>query len=638
WADAGEAVRVDFRGEHYQTEASDSGDWSITLENLPQGGPYSMTIRGENTIALDDILVGDVWLCSGQSNMEYPVSRIAFHYAEEFAQVDNPLIRQFKVPQGYDFKAPQADISAGAWLPATANNIQDFSAVGYFFAAQIQRDEQVPIGLINSSLGGSPAEAWLSEAALKRFPTHLEEKHRFASDELIEDIQRADSTRIDQWYAMAASKDTGWKEDKPLWHGADLATEDWHSMPVPGYWADNAEMDGDAEPLNGVVWFRKEITLPESFAAQPGLLELGRIVDADTTYVNGHKVGNTTYLYPRRRYQVPAGLLRAGKNTIAIRIVNERGRGGFVQDKPYRLTVSGDTVDLSGDWQYRVGTAMPTLAGQTFVRWKPGGLYNAMLHPLHNYALKGVLWYQGESNVGRAQEYQTLFPALIEDWRSHWKRATGNERLPLLFVQLANFLEPSEEPQESAWAELREAQASALQLPDTAMTVAIDIGEWNDIHPLDKKTVGQRLALAARKQVYGREDIVASGPRFAAASFDNNRVLLSFAHTNGGLHAGVPADPASKGKNKDTKGSQSLQGFAIAGDDGKFVRARAEIHGEQVTVWSETIPSPRAVRYAWADNPIDANLYNGAGLPAAPFRTQQPKPGTIVPAKTSLKQ
>ena len=631
WADAGETVQVNFRGQHYQTEANDSGDWSITLNNLTKGGPYSMTIQGENRISLDDILVGDVWLCSGQSNMEYPISRVAFHYAEEIAQVNNPQIRQFKVPQGYDFKAPQQDLPDGAWLPATQDNIQDFTAVGYFFAAQIQRTEQVPIGLINSSLGGSPAEAWLSEEALKQFPSHLAEKHRFADDDRINKIQSADRIRIEQWYATAARKDAGWKNDEPLWHGANLDTGGWQSMSIPGYWADHAKANNREEPLNGVVWFRKEITLPESFAGQPGLLELGRIVDADTTYVNGQKVGNTTYLYPRRRYPVPAGLLQAGKNTIAIRIVNERGRGGFVEDKPYRLTVGGQTMDLRGDWQYRVGTTMPPLAGQTFVRWKPGGLYNAMLHPLHNYALKGALWYQGESNVGRAQEYQALFPALIENWRTRWQSATGNERLPFLFVQLANFLEASETPQESAWAELREAQASALQLPDTAMAVSIDIGEWNDIHPLDKKTVGQRLALAARKLVYGRKDIVASGPQWASASYNQGEAILSFTHTDGGLQVGST-------QIESVQDARPLQGFAIAGSDGQFVRARAEIRGQQIAVWSEQVPSPRAVRYAWADNPAEANLYNGAGLPAAPFRTDKPSSGAMAANETSHKQ
>ncbi|MBB5212591.1 sialate O-acetylesterase [Microbulbifer hydrolyticus] len=618
WADAGERVQVEFLGEQYRTEASDGGDWSITLKPAPAGGPHTLRVRGDNEIQLNDILLGDVWLASGQSNMEYPINRIAHAFADEIAAVDNPRIRQFQVPQTYDFNAPQLDLSDGQWLPATPQNIQNFSAVAYFFADKTQQREQVPIGVINSSLGGSPAEAWVSEETLQQFPAHLAEKKKFEDSQRIESIRREDRARSDRWYATAAQKDRGQRPGKTPWYAPELETKDWETFSVPGYWADQAGIEE-----KGVFWLRKTITLPQVQAGKAALLELGRIVDADETWINGHKVGNTTYLYPRRRYQVPAGVLQAGENVIAIRVTNNGGaRGGFVEDKPYQLTVGGESLDLKGPWQFRQSAQLPQLESQTFVRWKPGGLYNAMLHPLQNYRIKGALWYQGESNVGRAQEYRKLFPALIRDWRAGWAQNAGQQELPFLFVQLANFLEPKTSPGDSAWAELRAAQASALSLDDTAMAVIIDAGEWNDIHPLDKKTVGERLALAAASRVYGHKDITGSGPQLQSAQVNEEKIVLSFSHTDGGLTAKPCASNCSN------RGPASeLFEFAVAGSDGKFHWANARINGRRVEVWSDQVPVPEVVRYAWADNPTGANLYNGAGLPAAPFQiTAQARP------------
>jgi len=611
WADAGERVQVEFLGEQYRTEASDGGDWSITLKPAPAGGPYTLQLRGENEIQLNDILLGDVWLASGQSNMEYPINRIAHAFSDEIAAVNNPRIRQFQVPQTYDFNTPQADLSAGQWLPATQQNIQNFSAVAYFFADSIQQREQVPIGIINSSLGGSPTEAWVSEETLQQFPAHLAEKKKFEDPQLIESIEHADRTRSDRWYATAAQKDRGQQTGETPWYAPELATKDWQAFSVPGYWAEQA---GVKE--KGIFWLRKTISLPKMHAGKPALLELGRIVDADEAWINGHKVGNTTYLYPRRRYAVPGGVLQAGENLIAIRVTNSGGaRGGFVEDKPYRLTVGGEPFDLRGQWQFRQSAQMPLLESQTFVRWKPAGLYNAMLHPLQNYRIKGALWYQGESNVGRAPEYRTLFPALIRDWRAGWAQNAGQKQLPFLFVQLANFLEPQTAPGESAWAELRAAQASALALDDTAMAVIIDAGEWNDIHPLDKKTVGERLAMAAANRVYGHADVAGSGPQLASASFNQDKAILKFTHTRGGLVARPCADTCVN-----RAGDSALFEFAIAGSDGRYHWANTRITGNRIEVWSDHVQQPQSVRYAWADNPAAANLYNGAGLPAAPFQ------------------
>ena len=614
WADAGEQIQVDFKGEHYRTEANDGGDWSITLKSSPAGGPYSMKVRGENLIAMDNILLGDVWLASGQSNMEYPINRIAHAFADEIAAVDNAHIRQFQVPQTYNFNTPQLDLAGGQWLPATQQHIQNFSAVGWFFANRIQQREQVPIGIINSSLGGSPAEAWVSEATLQQFPQHLTEKRRFENAGLIEQFEREDRSRSDRWYATAAKKDLGLQAGKAPWHAPGLETDGWQTFSVPGYWAEQTGND-----KKGIFWLRKSVHLPENLVGKPALLELGRIVDADETWINGEKVGNTTYLYPRRRYAVPEGVLQAGENLIAIRVTNSGGgRGGFVEDKPYQLSVDKQHFDLKGPWQFTQSAEMPQLESQTFVRWKPGGLYNAMLHPLQNYRIKGALWYQGESNVGRAEEYRKLFPALIRDWRQGWQQNAGQSTLPFLFVQLANYLKANNSPTDSAWAELRAAQASALTLADTSMAVTIDAGEWNDIHPLDKKIVGERLALAAENRVYGHEEVASSGPHLQSAEFAEGKVTLAFTHAASGLVAS-PCTHTCVNR----EGNSPLYEFALAGRDGRYHWANARIRGNHVEVWSEQVAQPQSVRYAWADNPAGANLYNGAGLPAAPFQVDR---------------
>jgi len=586
WADPGEKISVHFAGRKYNTAADAGGEWQLALEKLEAGGPYAMQIRGDNTIAIDDILVGDVWLASGQSNMEYPMRRVTSRYGAEIAAANNPSIRHFAVPQHYNFNTPETDLASGEWKKATPDNVLDFSAVAYFFAEAVYKKEGVPIGLINASLGGSPAEAWLSEASLKHFPEHYAELQRFKSDKLIADIEQSDRERIDGWYRKVNALDKGARDSQTP----------WRSMHIPGYWADT-----ELGETNGIVWFRREFEVSHRVADGEATLVLGRIVDADTAYINGEEVGSTGYQYPRRRYQLPAGLLKAGKNTIDIRVTSERGRGGFVPNKTYAILAGDEHIDLSGEWQYRLGAAMPPLQGQTFMRWKPGGLYNGMIHPLLRYPIKGALWYQGESNTGRPLEYRQLFPALIRDWRKSW----GQGDFPFLYVQLANFMQAKEQPSESNWALLRESQMKALAEPNTAMAVTIDIGEWNDIHPLNKKDVGKRLALAAQNLAYGDKETVFSGPSFKSMHTDGNKIVLDFAHTGGGLTA---------------RGGE-LREFAIAGADRKFVWARAAIDGDKVVVWSEQVPKPVAVRYAWADNPEGPNLYNREGLPAAPFRT-----------------
>jgi sialate O-acetylesterase len=411
-------------------------------------------------------------------------------------------------------------------------------------------------------------------------------KHRGA----IKKLSEARSDAYNEVHGLAAD---------PEWSQPAVNDADWDQMNLPGYWADETSI-GDE---NGAVWFRKEVTVPKSMTAQPAKLWLGRIVDQDSVFVNGKLAGTTGYQYPPRRYIVDSTLLKEGKNEIAVRVINNSGKGGFIPDKPYYLAAGGDTVDLKGPWKYRRGTTMQPLESQTFIRWKPGGLYNRMIAPLFNYGITGAIWYQGESNADtheEASKYQEQFTAMINNWRQEWNQGD----FPFLFVQLANFMETNDEPTESAWAELRQAQLNTLSLPNTGMAVTIDIGEWNDIHPLNKKDVGIRLALQAKKIAYGEEDIVASGPVPSGADFKQDHVLIKFDHVGDGLTA----------KNGDP------EHFAISGDGEHFVWANAEIMGNSVRVWSEQVSNPTVVRYAWADNPESANLYNKYGLPASPFQ------------------
>lgn len=598
WADANETLTVEFNGQRLSACADGDGRWHVIFNALKPGGPSEMQISGGGSrIVLKDIFVGDVWLCSGQSNMELPIDRVRERYPD-VTKIHNTSIRQFTVPYRYDFKTPHDDLPSGQWVSASPETILSFSAVGWFFAEALYEQYKVPIGLILAAMGGSPAEAWLSEDALKIFPAHWETAMQFRNDDHIARIEKENQRTQDAWFARLNRLDKGLDNGRRPYLDADYDTSDWPTMKVPGYWADQS-----LGLLNGVVWFRKEFDVPPALAGKPAKLRLGCIVDSDEVYLNGTRVGSTSYQYPPRRYAIPENLLKSGRNIIVIRVVNSSGKGGFVPDKPYEIVAESKTIDLKGQWKYQLGAEMPPMPSSVFVRWKPLGLYNGMIAPLLNSPIKGVIWYQGESNVGRADEYKTLFPAVITDWRQKWN--IGD--FPFLYVQLANFLEAQHQPSESGWAELREAQLETLRVPNTAMAVAIDIGEWNDIHPLSKKDVGTRLALAARKLAYG-DEVVYSGPLYRSMTVEGNRIRLSFTRLGGGLKA------AQDG---------SLRHFAIAGADKKFVWANAEIDNNHVVVWSDAVQIPVAVRYAWADNPEGANLYNREGLPASPFRTDR---------------
>ena len=597
WARPGEVVAVSFLGKNYRATTGPAGQWRVQLPRLQPGGPFEMNIAASNQLTIKNILVGDVWLCSGQSNMETPMSRLRDKFPDVIAQATNPNIRQFEVPLAYAFQRPRADVTGGKWTAADPQTVLQFSGVAYFFAKEINAKYHVPVGIIKDAVGGSPAEAWLSADALRQFPSYEQQGARYKDSSLVAGIRQRESAAVANWYQQVHQADQGEARGQQKWSVPDHDASGWATMKVPGYWADQTPLGS----VNGVVWFRKEIEVPAGMAGAPARLELGTLVDADSTYINGQLVGTTGYQYPPRKYDVKPGVLKAGKNVVVVRLISNGGRGGFTPDKNYQLTANGQVLDLRGTWQYKLGATMPPTPGTTTFQYQPGGLYNGMIAPVLPYGIKGVLWYQGESNTGHPQDYQALMTSLIGDWRKQFAQPA----LPFLYVQLANFMASKAEPGESGWAAVRDAQRRTLGVPHTGMAVITDVGEWNDIHPLDKQTVGHRLALAAYQVAYGEANVVAAGPLFQGMKTAGNRVTLRFASTGGGLVA---------------KGGP-LAGFAVAGADNKFVWAQARIEGNKVVVWSDQVPQPVAVRYAWADNPTTANLINREGLPASPFRT-----------------
>ncbi|MBF0576937.1 sialate O-acetylesterase [Dysgonomonas sp. GY617] len=588
WASENESIEIRFLNKSYKTTADSNGKWEVSLPPQQAGGAYQMQI---NDISIHDILIGDVWLCSGQSNMEIPIRRVLDLYQQEVSQINNPYIRHLKVPLNYNFEKTNDDLNGGSWKSATPENILDISAVAYFFAKELYDKYKVPIGLLNSSAGGSPIEAWLSKDALKQFPSDLQTAEQFAQVGYIDSIKAQEKKIANQWYSTLNQKDKGISD----WFKSDLNTFDWGTINLPGYWVDKGIGN-----INGSFWFRKDFELPASIVGKPAVLRLGCIVDSDSAYINGKFVGTTSYQYPPRIYTIPLGILHEGKNSVAVRVINSIGKGGFVEDKPYQVIVGDESIDLTGEWKYKLGAEMKPLAPQTFFQYKPMGLYNGMIAPVIDYPIKGVIWYQGEANTSKSTEYSAMLSALITDWRMKWNRAD----LPFILAQLPNFMMAKEQPSESNWAMLREAQSKVLEIPNTGMTVNIDLGEWNDIHPLNKKEVGHRLALCAMKIAYDDKKIISSAPRYNSMVVDGNKITLSFTEIGNGFAS-----------------TEKLKGFAVAGEDKQFVWADATTEGDKVIVWSDKVKSPLAVRYAWADNPEGANLRNKEGLPSSPFRT-----------------
>ena len=499
-ADAGESVQVKFlknatptgvKGGKlkvaYTVTADANGRWTLTLPAMKPGGPYILQV---NDIELKDILVGDVWLCSGQSNMELPVSRVTDMFRDEIAAYENTNIRQLKVPNIFNFHAPQADLpDYVAWKPLTQENVMNFSALGYFFAKAMYEKNSIPVGLINSSWGGTPVEAWISEEGLKEFPKYINDKRQYEDDAYLKSIKQTEGLSFYRWNTSLYRGDAGLHEATP-WYAANYNDKDWKTVDLFSTdWGTNG-----LNPINGSHWFRKEVEVPQDWNGKEATLRLGCIVDADSVYVNGTFVGTISYQYPPRIYTIPAGVLKAGKNTVTIRLISNNGYPHFVKEKPYKIICGNEEVSLQGEWKYRLGASMPPAPGMMFFCYKPVCLYNAMIAPLQNYGIRGVLWYQGESNVDRRNEYAALLTVLIAEWRSTF----DNPELPFYIVELADFLSKDDISGRQAWAEMRKEQAKVAETNrNTRLIRNSDLGEWNDIHPLDKKNLGQRAAESA---------------------------------------------------------------------------------------------------------------------------------------------
>lgn len=610
WTTPGQAVTVRLTGKNgkamtAKAVADADGKWTAHLPilNAGPGGPYTLTASSNGkSETRGNILVGDVWICSGQSNMEFGLGKTE-NSGAEIAAANYPNIRLFLT--GHDIAVtPQTTPSSGAWAVCTPETIKQggwegFSAVGYFFGRDLQQKIHVPIGLIETNWGGTVAQAWTSAPALETMPDFrpaLAAQRQALAAGGFPAAMAAWYARNDKGSVRDENGNT-WASAGPIFNSAN-----WPTMTLPQAW-EGAGIPALAN-FDGVVWYRKEFTLTANQAKAPLMLHLGLVDDRDTTYVNGTVAGGKDDYTASRDYSVPATALRAGRNVLAVRVLDTGGGGGIDgTSEQMFIEAGGDKIPLAGDWAYKIGGALPagdpapTQGGDAN---QPTVLYNGMIAPLVSYGIKGVIWYQGESNDKNPTQYRTLLPTMINDWRGRW----GVGQFPFLIVQLANFGSNPAQPSQSNWAELREAQSlTASSLPKTGLALAVDIGNPGDIHPTNKQEVGRRLALVAETVAYGLPG-ESSGPVFTDMKIGPGAIRVDFSHATGGLVA---------------KGGP-LTGFAIAGSDGKFVYGDAKIDGNGVVVSSPAVPNPTDVRYGWADSPV-CNLYNGFGLPASPFRT-----------------
>ena len=607
-APAKASFAVTFNGKKQNVKADAKGQWRIVYPAMEAGGPYTFTVHADSSFTFTNILLGDVWICSGQSNMEWPVLK-TFNASYELRHANYPEIRSFTVARKVA-SLPLRDTESASWQVCTPTQTAGFSAVGYFFARALQYELNIPIGIINASWGGTFIEAWTSLEALyqhadfrgkvdtfrlavkqQRSVEHLEKKNIAGQTQLWETLQRRDSGFVESWYS---TKDQG---------------THWQKFIAPDFGEDHVFVN-----YSGSIWLRKTFRLTKDLAARDLVLNLETLNDYDITYCNGTEIGrNITWAPARRIYIVPKEVLKQGENTLVIRLDHQSGNGLFRTHDPadlrlYELVQSDDAVaiPLEGAWEYRFGLPaneyppkpiMSPLAAQV------GVLYNGMIAPLTGLGIKGFTWYQGESNAGRAYQYRSLLPLMIKDWRAQFRQGD----VPFLIVQTSAHGKLTEQPVDNTWAELREAQAMALTLSNTALAVSHDVGDPYDVHPTQKQVVGKRLAWEALKIAYGRNDIYTS-PRYQSCEIKDDTVIIYFTNTKGLQIRG-----------------KELKGFSMAGADQKFVWADAIIRGDNmVYVHSREIKSPVAVRYAWAGSPVEsngANLYSIDGFPAMSFRT-----------------
>jgi len=603
-AEPGGEVTVILNDEEKKSIVDQDGKWSVNLSPVTAGGPYELLIKGEKTIKIKNVLVGEVWICSGQSNMEMPVSgdwAKVLNDSAEVANANHPNIRLFQVEKVMA-NTPQNKLESQGWKECSPGTVANFSAIAYFYGRYLQKELDVPVGLIQTAWGGTVVEAWTSGKTLKKFDEFKD---------IVAFIENDKSTTKEK-KTLAKKKLNEWpdkienilKSEGTLDHGyqnLDHDVKNWKLMKLPTVWEDLG-LD-----IDGVVWFSKEINIPASWKGEDLTLSLGGINDYDITWFNGKRVGRGVDAAIQRVYKTPASIVNNGKNRITVQVLDIGNVGGlYGPAKNMKISSKSNSISLAGNWTYKIDpikidiSKLPEKPDQNSGVNRPSVLYNAMIYPLLPYGIKGVIWYQGESNAERAYQYRGLFSTMIKDWRNDW----GQGDFPFYFVQLANFKKIESQPVEDSWAELREAQNMALKLPNTGVAVTIDIGNAKDIHPKNKQDVSKRLALSALAKTY-KKDISFSGPMYKSMKIEGDRIKIQFDHTDGGLSI---------------KDDKELKGFAIAGKDKIFIWAKVKIVGDQVIVWNSKIKDPVAVRYAWAANPV-CNLYNKADLPASPFRT-----------------
>ena len=565
-------------------------------------GPYNIDFFDGTELTLRNVMIGEVWLCSGQSNMEMPLGSWGKvkDFRKEIYIADYPNIRLLNVMQLTSIRPKQElKVSNGGWQKCSPETIENFSSVGYFFARELYKKTRIPIGLINASWGGTIIEAWTSSRTLKStddFAVAAEKIEQVTPKKATSELKKA----IDHWKEKLLANDAGYTEHKAVWSKIACDVSSWNKISIPGFW----DKDG-LSVFDGVIWLRRIVNIPPSMAGKDLKLNLGTIDDHDITFFDGKKIGETYGYNNSRTYHIAGSEVKSGKHVITVRVLDVGGNGGLYGSKNILSLslASGESINLDGEWRYRIGVDLKKIGGLPILAEgpnQPTALYNGMINPLIKFRIRGVIWYQGESNVHNSNQYRNLFPAMINDWRQKWD--IGN--FPFYYVQLANFKSRNNLPSVSEWAALRDAQLKAVDLPNTGMAVAIDVGDAKDIHPKNKQEVGRRLSLIALSKTYGYGNSY-SGPIYSGYEICNNKVDLKFKFAEGGFTI---------------KGDTILKGFSIAGNDRKFYWAKAIISGNRIVVSSDIVHCPTSVRYGWADNPV-CNLYNKAGLPASPFRT-----------------
>ncbi len=589
WCSPGTIVQISIAGQTKETEPNPEGLFETEFSGLPAGGPYEMTVHtsGDEMVTVTDVYVGEVYVCAGQSNMELPMQRVRVRYPEEY-KTGAPLVHEYKVTETYDFHAPLRDHEQASWRACTPENLDPVSAFSYFFGKRMQEEKQVPVGILNLSLGGTPVEAWTSLQGLTGYPDLLEQRERCADDHYCREL--------------TAEKD----REQQSWLEEILRQE--QSVPAGQYGSGTLQLPGifkeqGLENFCGSLILRRTFEVPEGWETREALLRLGTLTDSDRTLINGTAVGETGYCYPPRRYPVPAGVLKKGINEIEIHLICRNGGGRMTPDKNCDL-VWGEYLDqfeqkvpLSGEWSYEITAVTDPAPEQVFLNRTPSGLFNGMAAPCTNYTVKGVIWYQGESNDADPDRYEELLKNFITDWRNAWHQ----EHLPFIVCQLPNC--DVDIATHDAWARIRDAQRRAAQLPDAALTVNLELGEANDLHPLNKKDAAERAVLAALGMI-DHESVIWRNPEIRSIRCEGSEVILDIETGDG-----VPLT---------TRDGADPEEFELAGGDGVFHPAQAKLEGCQIRIGSESVRAPRMIRYAWKNAPCHGLICSAAGLDMSP--------------------